>query len=216
MSTHHPELWKTLRWLALLVAVVLLAWLGLRTFERGVGGTVTGLEKVLGAITNSSTHIVEGRAEILEKSEITELALVEMKMSATRTFENETYVLKYFSGGKKRLIVRGEYRVTAGYKLTPGVSLRMDGKVPVAQFPAAQILSVELIDYQPLSEESGWWNGITPEDRAQVLRELRQQMKIEAQKSGVLDMVESTLRTRLKDLLGTEDVRVERLEAEKR
>ena len=216
MSTHHPELWKTLRWLALLVAVVLLAWLGLRTFERGVGGTVTGLEKVLGAITNSSTHIVEGRAEILEKSEITELALVEMKMSATRTFENETYVLKYFSGGKKRLIVRGEYRVTAGYKLTPGVSLRMDGKVPVAQFPAAQILSVELIDYQPLSEESGWWNGITPEDRARVLRELRQQMKIEAQKSGVLDMVESTLRTRLKDLLGTEDVRVERLEAEKR
>ncbi|HEY1122224.1 MAG TPA: hypothetical protein VGE67_11520, partial [Haloferula sp.] len=87
MSTpsHHPELWKTLRWLALLAAVVLLAWLGLRTFERGVGGTVNGLEKVLGAITNSSTHIVEGRAEILEKSEITELALVEMRMSATRT-----------------------------------------------------------------------------------------------------------------------------------
>ncbi|RYD47102.1 MAG: DUF4230 domain-containing protein [Verrucomicrobiaceae bacterium] len=212
MSTHHPELWKTLRWLALLAAVVLLAWLGLRTFERGVGGTMTGLEKVLGAITNSSTHIVEGRAEILEKSEITELALVEMKMSATRTFENETYVLKYFSGGKKRLIVRGEYRVTAGYKLDPGVSLRMDGKVPVARFPAAQILSVELIDYQPLSEESGWWNGITPEDRSQVLRELRQQMKVEAQKSGVLDMVESTLRTRLKDLLGTGDVRVERTE----
>ena len=216
MSAHHPELWKTLRWLALLVAVVLLAWLGLRTFERGVGGTVTGLEKVLGAITNSDTRIVEGRAEIIEKSEITELALVEMKMSATRSFENETYVLKYFSGGKKRLIVRGEYRVTAGYKLDPGVSLRMGGNVPVARFPEAQILSVELIDYQPLSEESGWWNGITPEDRAQVLRELRQQMKIEAQKSGVLDIVESTLRTRLKDLLGTGDVRVERVEEEKR
>jgi hypothetical protein len=212
MSAHHPELWKTLRWVALLVTVVLLAWLGAQSFERSVGGTVSGLEKVLGAITNSDTRIVEGRAEIIEKSEITELALVEMKMSATRSFENETFVLKYFSGGTKRLIVRGEYRVTAGYKLNPGVSLRMDGTTPVARFPEAQILSVELIDYQPLSEESGWWNGITPEDRAQVLRELRQQMKIEAQKSGVLDIVESTLRTRLKDLLGAGDVKVERLE----
>lgn len=215
MSSPHPELWKTLRWLALLVAVVLLAWLGLRAFERGVGGTVSGLEKVLGAITNSDTRIVEGRAEISEKSDITELALVEMKMNATRTFENETFVLKYFSGGKKRLIVRGEYRVTAGYKLDPGVSLRMDGNTPVARFPQAEILSVELIDYQPLSEESGWWNGITPEDRAQLLRELRQQMKMEAEKSGVLDMVESTLRTRLKDLLGAGDVKVERVEGKR-
>ena len=216
MSTHHPELWKTFRWVSLLVAVVLLAWLGLRAFERSVGGTVTGLEKVLGAITNSDTRIVEGRAEILEKSEITELALVEMKMSTTRTYENETFVLKYFSGGKKRLIIQGEYRVTAGYKLEPGVSLRMDGKTPVAKFPKAQILSVELIDYQPLSEESGWWNGITPEDRAQLLRELREQMRSKAEQSGVLDMVESTLRTRLKDLLGTGDVRVERAEETKR
>jgi hypothetical protein len=212
MSTPHPELWKTLRWLALLVAVVLLAWLGLRTFERGVGNTMGGLEKVLGAITNSDTRIVEGRAEISEKSDITELALVEMKMSATRTFENETYVLKYFSGGRKRLIVRGEYRVKVGYKLSPGISLRMEGDTPVARFPKAEILSVELLDYQPLSEESGWWNGITPEDRAQLVRELRHQMKMEAEKSGVLDMVESTLRTRLKDLLGTDDVRVEREE----
>ena len=210
MSAHHPELWKTLRWFALLAAVVLLAWPGLRTFERGVGGTVSGLEKVLGAITNSDTRIVEGRAEILEKTDITELALVKMKMSTTRTFENETFVLKYFSGGRKRLIIQGDYDVRVGYKLDPGVSLRMDGTTVVATFPKPEILSVELIDYQPLSEESGWWNGITPEDRAQLLRDLRDQMRIKAEQSGVLDMVESTLRTRLKDLLGTDDVRVER------
>ncbi|MCW1884314.1 DUF4230 domain-containing protein [Luteolibacter flavescens] len=212
MSAHHPELWKTLRWIALLATVVVLAWFGIRTFERGVGGTVSGLEKVLGAITNSDTRVVEGRAEIVSQSEITELALVELKMSATRSFENETFILKYFSGGKKRLIVRGEYRVTAGYKLQPGVSLRMDGNTPVAQFPAPQILSVELIDFQPLNEESGWWNSITPDDRAQLLRDLRLQMRSEAQRSGVLEIVESTMRTRLKDLLGTGDVKVERAE----
>ncbi len=208
--TAHPELWKTLRWVSLLLALLLFAWLGLRTFERGVGGTMSGLEKVLGAITHSDTRIVEGRAEISETAEISELALVEMKMSATRSFENETFVLKYLPAGTKKLIVHGEYRVTAGYKLEPGVSLRMENGIPVARFPEPQILAVELIDYKPLSEKDGWANEVTPEDRAQLLRELRQQMRIEAQKSGVLDMVESTLRTRLRDLLGAGDVKIER------
>jgi hypothetical protein len=208
--TPHPELWKTVRWISLLAALLLLAWLGIRTFERGMGGTVSGLEKVLGAITHSETRVVEGRAEISEKAEISELGLVEMKMTATRSFENETYLLKYFPAGTKRLIVQGEYRVTAGYKLQPGVSLRMENGVPVARFPEPQILAVELIDYKPLSEKDGWANGVTPEDRAQLLRELRQQMRIEAQRSGVLDMVESTLRTRLRDLLGSKEVKIER------
>jgi hypothetical protein len=208
--TAHLELWKTLRWVSLLAAILLLAWLGLRTFERGVGGTMTGLEKVLGAITHSDTRIVEGRAEIIETAEISELALVERTMSATRGFESASFVLKTLPAGTKKLLVLGEYRVTAGYKLEPGVSLRMENGVPVARFPEPRILSVELIDYTPLSEKDGWANDVTPEDRAQLLRELRQQMRIEAKKSGVLDMVESTLRTRLCELLGAGDVKIER------
>lgn len=210
---HHPELWKTIRWLAVLVSVLLLVWLGVRAFERGLGGTASGLErgldKVLGALTHADTRIVEGRAEISDKAEISELSLMEMKMSATRSFENETYVLKYLPAGTKRLIVRGEYRVTAGYKLRPGVSLRAENGVPVAAFPDPEILGVELIDFRILNERDGWANSVTPEDRAQVLRELRQQMRVEAEKSGVLDIVESTLRTRLKDLLGAREVRIE-------
>lgn len=210
----HPELWKTLRWFALLAAVLLVAWFGARTVERTLGGTASGLErgldKVLGALTHSDTRIVEGRAEISDKTAIAELALMEMKMSATRSFENETYVLKYLPAGTKRLIVRGEYRVTAGYKLNPGVSLRLEDGVPVASFPKPEILGVELIDFQILSERDGWANSLTPEDRAQVLRELRLQMRAEAAKSGVLDIVESSLRTRLRDLLGAREVRIER------
>jgi hypothetical protein len=208
--TTTPELWKTVRWVAVLATLLLLGWLGLRTFERGVGGTMSGLERALGAITGSETRIVEGRAEISETAQISELALVEMKMSATRSFENETYVLRYFPTGTKRLIVRGDYRVKAGYKLKPGVSLAMEDGKPVARFPAPEILSVELIDYQPISEKDGWANDITPEDRALLLRELRNQMRSEAQRSGVLDTVESTLRTRLGDLLGAGEVKIER------
>ncbi len=210
----HPELWKTLRWFALLAILSLAVWFGARAFERTVGGTTSGLErgldKVLGALTRADIRIVEGRAEISGETEIAELALMEIKMSATRSFENETYVLKYLPAGTKRLIVRGEYRVTAGYKLKPGVSLRLENGVPVASFPKPEILGVELIDFQILSERDGWANSVTAEDRAQVLRELREQMRVEAAKSGILDAMESTLRTRLRDLLGTREVRIER------
>ncbi|WP_367875134.1 DUF4230 domain-containing protein [Luteolibacter sp. Populi] len=208
----QPELWKTVRWACVLAVLVLLAWLGLRIVDRSVGGTVSGLEKVLGAITGSSTRIVEGRAEISETNQISELALIEMKMSATRSFENEAYVLRYLPAGTKRLIARGEYRVTAGYKLEPGVSLQMENGVPIARFPEPQILSVELTAFKELDESDGWANKITGGDREQLIRELTIQMRQEAQRSGVLDIVESTLRTRLQDLLGAGQVKVERPE----
>ncbi len=208
----HPELWKTVRWVSVLAALLALAWFGLKIVERGMGTTVGGLEKVLGAITSSDTRIVEGRAEITQTTQISELALTEMKMSATRTFENEAFVLKYLPAGTKRLIIRGDYRVKAGYKLEPGVSLRMEDGVPVARFPEPEILSVELLDFQQLNEKDGWMNEVTAQDREQVIRELTIQMRQEAQRSGVLDMVESTLRTRLRDLLGAGEVKIERQE----
>jgi hypothetical protein len=211
----QTEMWKTVRWASVILALLALAWLGLRVFERGMGNTVNGLEKVLGAITSSNTRIVEGRAEISQTSQISELALVEMKMSATRSFENESYVLKYLPAGTKKLIIRGEYRVTAGYKLEPGVSLRMENGMPVARFPDPEILSVELLDFQQLSEKDGWMNQITSQDREQLIKELNIQMRQEARRSGVLEIVESSLRTRLRDLLGAGEVKVERAPKEK-
>ncbi|MGE9269501.1 MAG: DUF4230 domain-containing protein, partial [Verrucomicrobiales bacterium] len=130
-------------------------------------------------------------------------------------FENDRYILKYLPTGTKQLIVQGHYRVTAGYRLEPGVSLHVVDNVPVARFPDPQILGVELIDFEILSEKDGWANDITASDRAVLLRELREQMRREAEKSGILDMVESTLSTRLRDLLRSPGVRIERAPTDK-
>ena len=67
----------------------------------------------------------------------------------------------------------------------------MENGKPVARFPKPEVLSVELIDFDVLSEDSGWLNRIQPADRAQILRELREQMRAEAERSGLLDTVES-------------------------
>lgn len=210
---HRVEMWRTLRWLVTVVAIIGGAWfLAVRPIERALSSTRAsverGLKEVLGAITNTDTRVVEGRAEIVETAEIAELSLLEMRMSATRTIEKT----ESFSGlplGTKKLIVRGHYTVKGGYRLKDGVSLRMENDRPVARFPKPEVLSVELIDFDVLSEDSGWLNKIQPADRAQILRELRNQMREEAEHSGLLDTVESSLRTRLRDLLGAQSVTVE-------
>jgi hypothetical protein len=210
---HRVEMWRTAR-RAITAAAVIggFYFLVVAPLERAIAGTKAsverGLEKVLGAITSTETRIVEGRAEIIETSEISELSLMEMKMSATRTIE-KTENLSFLPLGTKRLIVRGHYQVKGGYRLKSGVSLRMEKGKPVARFPKPEILSVELVDFDVLNEDSGWFNKVQPEDRAQILRELREQMRGEAEKCGLLDSVEATLRTRLRDLLGAESVVME-------
>ncbi|MEY3895948.1 MAG: hypothetical protein RLZZ214_1468 [Verrucomicrobiota bacterium] len=210
---HRVEMWKTLRRALTLAAILGGAYfLGVRPIERALSGTKSsierGLQQVLGAITRTDTRIVEGRAEVTGTAEISELSLLEMRMSATRAIEKSESMYNLPLGTKK-LIVRGHYTVKGGYRLKDGVSLRMENGKPVANFPKPEVLSVELIDFDVLSEDSGWLNKIQAADRAQILRELREQMRAEAEKSGLLDTVESSLRTRLRDLLGVENVTVE-------
>ena len=209
------EMWKTIRRLITLIAVLAVGYFFiLKPVERGFHtakqSAKNSLREVLGAITKQDTRTVEGRAEITKTAEISELALLEMKMSATRSIEkSETY--SFLPLGTKKLIVRGYYTVKGGYRLSDGVSLRMERGAPVARFPKSEILSVELIDFDVLNEDSGWLNKIQPADRAQILRELRNQMRTEAEQSGMLTTIDDTLRTRLRDLLGVEDVEVEQL-----
>lgn len=219
MAQMNTETGRTMRWLMVLVFVAGMVLFGVWKVEQAMQNSANSaartLDQVLAAITGNSTKMVAGRAVIEEKQEIAELALMEMRMSAVRDMENSGALLKYVPLGTKRVIVRGHYKVKAGYRLKPGISLRMEGSEVIAQFPKAEILSVELIDVEELESKDGWANKVTGDDRAWLLRELKQQMETDAKESGMLDAVESTLRTRLKDLIGQEQVRIVNEPAEK-
>jgi hypothetical protein len=207
------EMWRTLRWLLVTVAVIagvhfLVVRPIERLFTRGSSLITGSLERALGAITRSDTRVVEGRAEVIGRAEVAELALLEMRMSTSRTIE-KTERYAFFPLGTKKLTFRGVYRVKAGYVLTDGISLRVENGVPVARFPKPEVLSVELVDLEVIHEDSGWLNRIQSGDREQITRELSSQMRREAAASGMLENVEAMLRTRLRDLLGVESVTVE-------
>lgn len=212
MGQMNTETARTFRWLMVLTFLAGMTIFGVWKVEQAMKSSANSaartLDQVLAAITGNSTKMIAGRAVIEEKQDIAELALMEMRMSAVRDMENTGALLKYVPLGTKRVIVRGHYKVKAGYRLKPGVSLRMEGDEVIAQFPKAEILSVELIDVEELESKDGWANKVTGDDRAWLLRELKQQMEIDATQSGMLDAVESTLRTRLKDLIGQDQVRI--------
>ena len=67
--SQHTELWKTLRMALILVAVVLLGWIGFRLVEKTLAGTASGfdrgLDRVLAALTHSDTRIIAGRADLV-------------------------------------------------------------------------------------------------------------------------------------------------------
>lgn len=111
--------------------------------------------------------------------------------------------------GTKKVTIRGNYNAKAGYRLNQGVSLRLEGGKPIARFPRPEIISVVLIDFEVIKKYSGWLNKIQPADRAQILRELRQQARRKAIHNGALQTVESTLQARLQALLGAESVAIE-------
>jgi Protein of unknown function (DUF4230) len=203
------EMWKTLRrTLTLTVFLCAAYFIVVRPLERTFSATRLSIEQrlqqALSAITQTSTHIIEGRAEITDTANIAELTLLEMRMSATRSFEESKEFSGFIPLGTKKLIIRGHYKVKGGYRLKDGVSLSMENGKPVANFPKPEVLSVELLDFDILNEDSGWMNKIETEDRAKILRELRQQMQQEAEKSGLLTTIENTLQTRLHDLLGVQ------------
>lgn len=210
---HGAEMWRTAR-RAITAAAIIggVYFLAVRPIERAVShagaGVERGLQQALAALTHGTTRVVEGRAEITRTSEISELSLLEMRMSTTRSIEKSDTMLGLPLGTKK-LAVRGNFKVKGGYRLTDGVSLHLENGQPVARFPKPEILSVELVDYEVLSEDSGWLNRIQPDDRARILRELGIQMRVDATQSGMLDTVGATLHQRLSGLLGVDSVRIE-------
>lgn len=207
-------MWRTLRRLITASAVITGVYFFIirpaeRFAEFSLLSTKRNLAAALESVTGRTTHTTNGQAVLTDHTEISELALLELRMSTTRTIE-KTESFAGLSLGTKKLVVRGHYRVKSGYKLSPGVSLTNENGRTIARFPAPEILSVELLNHETLTEESGWLNRIHPADREQILRELRAQMKADAMASGLPQMADATLRTRLRDLLGNQDVTLER------
>jgi hypothetical protein len=135
-------------------------------------------------ITIGSTVFIEGNREISEH------AFAEKRF--TYFYERESD----FAYSKKKINLEGTFVAKAGYKMngTPNdptnffeINISEDGKRVTAKLPFPEILSVEMIDFEIVTDEDGYWNKISKEDRESAVNALKSGARKSMTKTDILE-----------------------------
>jgi hypothetical protein len=183
--------WAFFGGLALLVVV------GMASFYFFVGKPATApldrFAKVLEQVTQRKV-VVSGSTVTLEESGVSELAVVQRKTQSLIKYETSWLT------SENILIVRGEFVVKAGFDLSKVTKIEMvDGEVS-GTWPEAEILSVELKDYEVFFSQDGTINKLQPKDQEEAIVLLLEQAREDAQESDLREEAERRLRERLENL----------------
>jgi hypothetical protein len=183
--------WAFFGGLALLMVV------GMASFYFFVGKPATApldrFAKVLEQVTQRKV-VVSGSTVTLEESGVSELAVVQRKTQSLIKYETSWLT------SENILIVRGEFVVKAGFDLSKVTKIEMvDGEVS-GTWPEAEILSVELKDYEVFFSQDGTINKLQPKDQEEAIVLLLEQAREDAQESDLREEAERRLRERLEDL----------------
>lgn len=191
--------------LALLGMTGLGVWAVLRIL-RDVRNTGTALVNAAG---DAATRTANGIAAALRSAfQVDPVVRVHGEVKAQGTFAARELVTchqvlvcrKEWSqqrfGSTKTISMAARFSVKAGFDLRRPVRLDVDddGTMARVQWPEARVLSVHIEEFLPAQEESGWWNRITPEDRASLQAELQRMAEDEARAAGLLSRAEDELR----------------------
>ena len=183
--------WAFFGGLALLMVV------GMASFYFFVGKPATApldrFAKVLEQVTQRKV-VVSGSTVTLEESGVSELAVVQRKTQSLIKYETSWLT------SENILIVRGEFVVKVGFDLSKVTKIEMvDGEVS-GTWPEAEILSVELKDYEVFFSQDGTINKLQPKDQEEAIVLLLEQAREDAQESDLREEAERRLRERLEDL----------------
>jgi predicted outer membrane protein len=129
-------------------------------------------------------------------TDILELASVSKEFPVDYHYENKQL------GSTKRLDLRGQYVVKAGFDLRERFSVQVDetSHRVSADFPAPKILSVEQTKYQVIGDDNGWWNRLTQKDQEEAVNDMNAQARKTALEMQVCEEAKASLRRQLQAL----------------
>ena len=149
----------------------------------------------LGALTQRPVY-TEGTSVTLGDSEVSELVLVERRSRSLIKYETS------WLGSGNVLIVQGDFAIKAGFDLDEVQTLELrDGRVE-GKWPAAKILSVEMLDYEVFFSQDGAINKLSPKDQERAINRLLEQARRDALAGDLREEAETRLLERLGDLGG--------------
>ena len=117
-------------------------------------------------------------------------------------------------GFTKRALLVVTGKVLAGIDVGSSTPIRIDSaarRISIV-LPPARILGVEVIDVRTYDERAGLFNPFRPEDRDAIQRQVRHQLYIAGEQSGLLPHADSSAKRILEELLSRDGytVQVER------
>lgn len=191
-----------------LVALVV-AGLGLWAIWRIVHDAGRAGVAVVKASGEAATRVAEGLARVMRdtfnlqprvtiagetKIEGPQVAreLVVVKQSLERSHEWSSQRL----WSTKRLAMSARFTVSVGFDLAQPIDIEVgrEGRTARVTVPQPKILAVQIDALNPAREEDGWWNRITPADRALVQQEMQRLVEQDAREGGLLAQAEAELR----------------------
>lgn len=170
----------------------------------------------LGAMQVQPRVTINDRVVFEQASPALELAVIERPTLVEREFTAT------FLGSSKRVRLRGEFVVKAGFDLRQPFSARLDRNDASAttsgrrdeptlvrvSMPAARILGVESKKIEVLELTNGLWNRVKPGDLQGEINALTEQARSKAEGASLAREAESALTAQLRERLGN-DCRLE-------
>lgn len=187
---------RALIWGLVAVAVAVAAGLGfilVRSASSSIGSFGRG-----SAPTISHDVVVERLREVA-KLVATEMTLRDVVIYEQTRFRSTKRVL---------LVVTG--RVSAGINLNVAqVEVDSSAKRVIVTLPPAQITSVDITNVTTYDESAGLLNPFTPDDRDEIQRRIRVQLRESAERSGILEHADQAAAKALRDFLALAGYSVE-------
>lgn len=200
MSTNTPFLTaaqlRLASWAVLVCAIILALAGAVALFLRATGGLGFGPPPP----PRISQQIVVERLQ-----EVAKLVSIEMTLRDVVAYEQTRF------RSTKRLLLVVTARVAAGIDLSKDTKVEIDSvaKLITISVPPAEVMSVDVLNYETYDERAGLWNPFRPEDRDAIQRQVRSKLILSAQQSGILQHADKNASKVLTDLLSQDGYTVE-------
>jgi hypothetical protein len=194
MLSNDPR--RVFVWGLVVIGLLVLMALGV-TLVRGVSGTIGSFGRP--APPRMSHEVVVERLK-----EVAKLVATEMTLRDVVIYEQTRM------RSTKRVLLVVTARVSAGINLgATKVEVDSVGRKITITLPPAQIMSVDVANVTTYDESAGLWNPFTTDDRDEIQRRIRTQLRESAARSGILEHADQAAAKALRDFLSLSGYTVE-------
>jgi hypothetical protein len=158
----------------------------------------------IGSFGRPSAPTISHDVVVERLREVAKLVATEMTLRDVVIYEQT----RYRSTKRVLLVVTG--RVSAGINLnTAHVAIDSSSRQVTITIPPAQITSVDVTNVTTYDESAGILNPFTTDDRDEIQRRIRVQLRESAQRSGILEHADQAAAKALRDFLALAGYTVE-------